>query len=440
MRFSWGLSGPVCRAACIVVVGLVSGAAVAGDWPAWRGPRGDGSSDETDFPLHWSPTNHVRWRVDLPDRGNSTPIVSNGRIFVTQATAKDHRRYVAAYDRRDGQLLWESGTVYAAKEETHEDNPYAAASPVTDGRRVVANFGSAGVFAFDVTGREIWRRDLGRQRHEWGYASSPVIRNDRVYVYHGPGPGSKVVAMEAAGGRTVWEKALPEPVPLVRTDGFKGRTPGVVGSFSTPLAVFLAGKEQLIVSAPELLLGLDAASGEELWRDSGLNPLVYSSPFLVGDTVVAMGGFFGSSVAVRVREVGGGVQARRLWSEERSRKNRLGSAVAKERTLYLVNMDGFYECVDMASGSQVWEERLDGPGAADASWSSVTIAGDLVYAVNRSGDTFVLRASRKFEVVAVNSVDEPTNSSLAMSDGELFLRTWKGLWCLNEKGRLAWSR
>lgn len=150
-----------------------------------------------------------------------------------------------------------------------------------------------------------------------------------------------------------------------------------------------------------------------------------------------MGGFSGSSLAVRVGGTGDVTTSHRVWREERSRKNRIGSAVVKDDTLYLLNQDGFFECVDLRTGDQLWEERLNGPGANDASWSSVTLAGDRIYTVNRSGDTFVLRASRKFEVIATNTVAEPTNSSLAMSDSELFLRTWKGLWCISEKGRLA---
>lgn len=425
------------RAAVVLSGVLVAPWVVGEDWPAWRGPRADGSTRDTGYPTHWSPTNHVRWRVDLPDRGNSTPIVWGGKVFVTQATMKDGRRYVMAFDRADGRRLWEAGTTYEGKEETHEDNPYAAGSPVTDGERVVAAFGSAGVFAYDLGGRELWRRDLGPQRHRWGHASSPVILGDRVYVYHGPGEGARLVAMGVGDGRVVWEKALPEPVPTVRTDGFRGQVPGVVGSFGTPLAVRMAGRDQVILGLPEELVGFGAEDGVVLWREAGLNPLVYTSPFPAGDMVVAMGGFNGSTLAVRLGESGGGVRASRVWREERSRKNRLGSAVVRDGTIYVVNMDGFFECVDLATGRLLWEERLNGPGAADASWSSVTIAGDRIYTVNRSGDTFVLRASRTFEVIAVNTVGEPTNSSLAMSDGEVFLRTWKGLWCLSEKGRLA---
>lgn len=409
---------------------LASACANAADWPAWRGPRADGSTPEREFPLHWSPTNNVRWRVDLPDRGNSTPIVSRGRVFITQSVEKDHSREVHAFDRRTGKLLWKAGTTWTAKEETHEDNPYAAASPATDGERVVAAFGPAGVWAFSMEGKTLWKADLGGQSHQWGYASSPALHGDHAYVYQGPGDASKLVALDKRTGAVAWSVALPEPVPTERHDGFKGRLPGVIGAFSTPLVLETAGRTEVIVSLPESLRGFSAESGSELWRASGLNPLVYTSPFLAGDRVVAMGGFFGSSIAVKPGGTGDVTRTHRSWQDLRSKKNRLGSAVAYEGHLYLVNMEGFAVCLDLATGQELWEERLNGPGANDASWSSVTLAGDRWYASNRSGDTFILKASPKFEILATNTVAEPMNASLAHSDGEIFLRTWKGLWCI----------
>lgn len=405
-------------------------AAPASDWPAWRGPRADGSTPDRGFPLHWSPTRNVRWRVDLPDRGNSSPIVSGGRVFVSQAVEKEHSREVRAFDRATGRLLWKAGTTWEATEDTHEDNPYAAASPATDGERVVAAFGPAGVWAFSVEGRALWNTALGPQAHQWGYASSPVIHGDHVYVYQGPGTGSKLVALDKRSGAVVWTTDLPEPVPTERNDGFKGRLPGVIGAFSTPLVLEAAGRTEVIVSVPESLRAFAADTGRELWHAAGLNPLVYTSPFVAGDAVVAMGGFFGASIAVRPGGAGDVTATRRLWHDPRARKNRIGSAVAREGHLYLINQDGFAECLDLATGRQLWEERLDGPGANDGSWSAATLAGDRWYASNRSGDTFVLRASPRFEILATNTVAEPMNASPAMSDGEIFLRTWKGLWCL----------
>jgi outer membrane protein assembly factor BamB len=344
---------------------------------------------------------------------------------------------VIAFDRKTGAQVWQGGTRWEPKEETHEDNPYAAASPVTDGERVVAAFGSAGVFAFDFDGRPLWTRELGPQRHEWGYASSPVILGESVFVYHGPGPGSKLVALDLRTGATAWSVDLPEPVPTERADGFRGRGPGVIGSFSTPLLVKAAGRTELVMSLPESLRAYAPESGRELWRAGGLNPLIYTSPVPSGDVVVAMGGFFGSAIGIKVGGNGDVTASHRAWREERSKKNRLGTGVVKDGHLYAANMEGFFECVELQTGRQLWEERLNGPGAADGSWSSPVLVDDRIYSLNKSGDCFVIRAAPKFEVLATNTVSEPLNSSPALSDGDIFIRTWKGLWCLGDKGALA---
>src|SRR6266700_1526233 len=149
-----------------LVAQLVISAAHAEDWPAWRGPSGMGVSTEKNPPLKWSEKENVIWRVPLPDRGNSTPVVWGDRIFVTQATSKDQRRAVMCFARADGKLLWQSGVAYAEREPTNAQNPYCAASPAVDGERVIAYFGSAGLFCFDLNGNELWRRELGKS-HSW---------------------------------------------------------------------------------------------------------------------------------------------------------------------------------------------------------------------------------------------------------------------------------
>ncbi|MBL9171103.1 MAG: PQQ-binding-like beta-propeller repeat protein [Verrucomicrobiales bacterium] len=411
----------------------------AADWPNWRGPQLNGISSESHFPTEWSKTKNVRWRVALPERGNSTPIVWGDRIFITQAIEKEHRRTVMCFRRSDGKLLWQKGTTYAHAEKTHGDNPYCAASPATDGSVVVAAFGPAGVFAYDFEGKELWQRDLGKQEHEWGYASSPVLDGDRCYVFQGPGKGAKLLALQKRTGATLWENPLPEPNPTERFDGFKGNLPGRIGSFSTPVLVQVEGRSELILSLPESLQSFDPSSGKVLWHAGGLNPLVYTTPVVGEGTVLAIGGFFGSVVAVKPGG-DGDVTSKRLWYEQRAKKNRIGSAVIKDGHFYILNSDGIAECVELATGKSVWTERLKGPGAKADSWSSFTLAGDKLYTVNQSGDAFVVRASPKFELIATNSVGEYTNSSFAHSDGELFLRTYESLWCFSAPRTSASAR
>ncbi|MBI2924783.1 MAG: PQQ-like beta-propeller repeat protein [Verrucomicrobia bacterium] len=425
---------------CLSLICLSSLPVSAAHWPAWRGPNADGTTPEKNFPTQWSTNKNVRWRVDLPERGNSSPIVWGHRLFLTQALEKEGRRTVMCFDRATGKVLWQQGTTYNEKERTHETNPYCAASPVTDGQRVVATFGSAGVSCYDLDGKELWRRELGKQDHDWGYAASPVIHGGLCYVYHGPGDGAKLVALDKQTGQTVWQFDEPKITPKDRTDGFKGREPGMIGSWSTPLVVAAQGREELVMSFPQQLRAFDPKTGKDLWVCEGLNPLIYTSPVHGEGVVVTMGGFFGSALAVKPGGQGDVTATARVWREERAKKNRCGSCVISGGLAFFLNMEGFLECTEMATGKQLWEERLPDAGAKSSSWSSPVLANGLVYTVNQSGDTHVLRAAPKLEVVAVNSVGELSNSSLALSDGEIFLRTHQRLWCFSEKKDTAAAR
>src|SRR5262249_26517950 len=157
---------------------------------------------EKSLPLHWSTNQNVRWRVPLPDRGNSTPAVWGSRIFVTAGIEKENRRTLMCFDRQDGHLRWQAGVTWTDKEPTYPDNPPCTPSPVVDGTKAFAWFGSAGLYCYDFDGRELWRRDLGQQSHEWGYASSPVLYRDLCLLSFGPGKRSFVIALKKSNGRT----------------------------------------------------------------------------------------------------------------------------------------------------------------------------------------------------------------------------------------------
>lgn len=169
--------------------------ASASSWPEWRGSGGGGVADEKGLPTRWSSQENIRWKVPLPDRGNSTPAVWGNRVFITQPIESEGKRLVLCLDRISGKELWRAGTTYNLPEETHETNPQCSASPSTDGERVIAWFGSAGVFCYDVNGKELWKRDLGKQKHNWGYSSSPVIHKDLVILHFGPGERAFLVAL-----------------------------------------------------------------------------------------------------------------------------------------------------------------------------------------------------------------------------------------------------
>lgn len=399
----------------------------AENWPNWRGPQGDGISGEKDLPLTWSATENVKWKVSLPEPGNSSPIVWKNRIFVAQNDGQ--RRTLMAFDRKDGKILWQAGPAYTEKERTHNTNPYCAASPVTDGERVIAWFGSAGLWCWDLDGKEQWHLDLGKQDHEWGYASSPVIHGDACFLNFGPGDRTFLLAVDKRTGKELWRNDIAAISPkLPRNDGFGAAADGMIGSWCTPLMVPAKNGPSLVMTWPEKLTAYDPATGKERWSADGINPLIYTSTMAGEGVIVGSGGYGGSSMAVKVSDDGSKVE--KLWFKARD-KQRIGSGVITGGHLYILNTPGTAQCIELKTGKTVWEERLVGSSAKGESWSSMLLAGDRIYVPNQASDTFVLRAAPKFEKLALNSLgDGMNNSSLAASDGDLFLRTHKHLWCI----------
>ena len=402
----------------------------AAPWPGWRGADGSGISSETDLPLRWSATEQVKWKVALPEGGNSTPVVWGERIFITQASGDE--RLVICFSRQDGKELWRGGAKHVAKEPSHPTNPYCSASPATDGGRVYAWFGSAGLYCFDVSGKQLWHRDLGWHRHEWGYSSGPVLHENLCYLNFGPGPRTALLAVDKLTGAEVWRHDPgPVKVTMPRNDGFGARD-GVVGSWSVPLLIKPGDREELIMSWPEKVLGYAPKTGEVLWQSAGLNPLVYSTPVFGEGVLIAMGGYGGSTLAVRPGGSGDVTETHRLWHELRD-SGHIGTDVIREGHLYIQNMNGIVECVELRTGKKIWKERLKGNGGKTEAWSSPVLSGDRLYMVNQGSDCFVLRASPTFEVLAHNPLDDGlTNASPAISGGNIFIRTHAHLWCIGK--------
>lgn len=402
----------------------------AANWPSWRGDlAGSGIVSDNSVPLEWDRKKNITWRVPLPDRGNSSPIVWGDKLFITQATDVDKRRSVMCFNKLTGTMLWQKGLIFNKKEKTHQTNPYCSGSPVTDGRMVIANYASAGIVAYDIEGEEVWRRDLGPQVHEWGNGTSPVLFGDICVVYHGPGPSSTLYGLDKLSGRTLWKRTIEEKDDPKRVDGFRGGNGGIVGAFTTPIVIKVKSRTEIIISGANSLRAFSPDGGKELWWCKGLNPLVYTSPVFDGNVVLSMGGYFGASIAINPGGEGD-VTSKRIWRDPRSKKNRLGTPVIRNGYAYFVNMSGFAECLDMKTGEIIFEERLPSTGNNSAAWASPILVDDKVYVTNQSGDTNIFRAAPKFELLATNSVEEYSNSTLAVSDGSLYLRTHKSLWCI----------
>jgi outer membrane protein assembly factor BamB len=394
----------------------------AENWPAWRGPLGNGVSIERNLPLTWSATQNIRWKVALPGSGNSTPIIWGKRVFLIQALDGGKRRAVIALDRTTGNKLWQQEVACAVEETSHPQNPPCSGSPITDGEAVYAHFASAGVVAYDLDGKQLWQRDLGKLLHKWGNGSSPILYKDFLIVWHGPGEPSFLTALDKRTGKTVWkteETAINSPI---------------FGSWSTPVIVRVGERDELVFPLPGEKIGgegefkaYDPGTGKELWRCAGLGNEVYAMPVVSakGDLIVGISGHNGPTMAVRPGGQGNVTATHQVWRVAGKNPQRIGSGILHEGFLYLTDADGFAECLEAGTGKVVWKERLGG-----RLWGSMLLADGKLYASNLEGQTFVLEASPKFRLLGKNDLAEPIYAGIAVADGELFLRTWQHLYCI----------
>jgi outer membrane protein assembly factor BamB len=281
------------------------------------------------------------------------------------------------------------------------------------------------VFCYNFDGQEAWRKDLGEMRHDWGYASSPLLHRGKVLLNFGPGARTFLVALDLKSGGVLWQHD--EPGGLDATDK------RMIGSWTTPIVLAVAGQDQVLCSMPKRVIACDAATGALLWFCRGLEnetaDLVYASPVVSDGIGVAFTGWgSGPTIGFKLGGSGDVTAMNRLWLERQTQ--RIGSAVVVAGRLYLVNAGpGTAQCMDCQTGKFLWTERLEG----GESWGSVVLAAGRLYVTSRRGVTTVFKPDpQKCEVLAMNDLGEPSNATPAPSDGQIFLRTDKSLYCISE--------
>ncbi len=427
---------------CILLATLSATTAVAEDnWPQWRGAAGTGKTNAVAAVTRWGPNTNIRWRTTLPEAGNSTPSVWGGKIFLTQPLSDVNQRAVMCIHRQSGKELWRRGVTYSENEPTHRTNPYCSASPAVDDSYVIAWFGSAGLVCWDHNGKESWRRDLGKQVHQWGYGSSPILYEDLCILNFGPGNREFLIAVEKATGKTVWkvdawedaeERKLSGPENDGGANDFKSndqRAQRLRGSWSTPVITTIDGKTQLLATLPRRIASFDPATGELLWVCGGGAPLAYASPMESGGIVVGLGGYRGASLAVRVAGEGNITESQRLWHEPKD-SGWLGTGITEGGVLYAADMGGVLSCREIETGKVLWKDRTEG----GSTWSSITQDGNgLMLLLSQSGTTTVFRPNKQsLDVIAVNALNEPSNASVVIVRGEILIRTNKALWSIGQ--------
>ncbi len=391
----------------------------AEDWPSWRGALGTGYSSDNGFPLTWSASENVKWKVKLAGPGNSTPVVMGKLVFVSCASREGHRRSLLCLDREAGNTLWEQHVEYAAEEPTHEMNPYCSSSPATDGERVVVWHGSAGLYAYDNDGTRLWHQDLGRFDHIWGNGSSPLIYQDLVILNCGPGLRSFLLALDKRTGEERWRRVLPG-MASQKIDDF-------VGSWSSPVLAPHGGQDLVLISLPSRLYAIDPLTGNEVWSCDGLGKLIYTSPLVSPEAIVAMSGYQGPALAVKPGGKGDVTATHRLWWQNERPPQRIGSGLIVGKFIYVLNEPGIAWCMEVQTGEILWKHRL-----SDAtSWSSMCYADGRIYINDMSGTTYVLEpAESECTVLAKNALGERMRASLAFSQGQIFARTYQYLYCI----------
>jgi outer membrane protein assembly factor BamB len=394
---------------------FLAGVSLAADWPGWRGPTGSGTSPERKAPLTWDATKNVRWKEALPGEGASSPVIVGGRIYLTASLERGTKRLVLALDAASGKILWTHTIRDNDPERTSALTGHAAATPAADGERVVAVFGNAGVVCLDRDGKQLWQTSLGTFDSELGLASSPVLHGGRVFlVCDHDGDrftsfDSFLIALDAGTGKEVW----------------KQKRPDVGRGWATPL-LFPVGKErhQLIVSTDNEVRAHDPATGKLLWSVPGLGKWVAPSPIRAGERVIAASGKNGPVLAI---EPGKPEGQRTLWQRGTGGPY-ICSPVAWGDLLYLPHETGFLQCVELATGKDVYRERV----GMNRFLTSPLAVADRLYWTDEEGVTHVIKAGPKFEVLARNSLGEEVRASPALVDGVLYLRGEKHLFAIAE--------
>lgn len=396
------------------------------DWATFRGPTSMGLSKATGLPTQWSSQKGIVWKTELPGAGASSPIVFGDRVYLTSYTGyfvpgeesgslDQLKRHLLSIDLKSGKLLWDrSMAAQLPEEEKIRDHGYAANSVAVDAQRVYAFFGKTGVFAFEHSGEQLWKTDVGSKTHGWGTSASPVLYKDLVFI-NASVESESLFALNRDTGKVVWQ------------------ADGIREAWNTPVVVKSeAGREELVVATQGKVLAFSPSDGKLLWScntDIGW----YMVPCVVAHdgVVYCLGGRSGTaSLAVKAGGSGDVTKTHRLWTSVKG--SNVSSPVYQNGYLYWAHESReIAYCLDAKTGEVVYEKRLNRAGQF---YSSALLADGKLYYVSREGKTFVLAAKPEYVEVAINDLNDGSvfNASPAVAGDRLLIRSDRFLYCLGE--------
>ena len=410
-------------------------------WPQWRGPLGSGVAPTANPPQEWSEEKNIRWKLPLPGKGHSTPIIWGDRIYITAAKsfgdpekaepdrapgAHDnlpsryhHEFVVLAVSRHEGNIIWQQ---IVRKERPHEGGHFtgslASNSPVTDGEHLFAFFGSRGLYCLDLEGNRKWERDFGnlQTRHAHGEGSSPALYGDTLIINWDHQGQSYVYAIDKQSGKQLWQVEREE-----------------ITSWSSPLIIEHGDTQQVIISATNRVRSYDLKTGDVIWECGGLSRNVVASPVASDGLVVVANSYDGQAMlAIRLDGATGDITGsdQIAWTRNRHTPYVPSPLLYEENLYFLKHNQGLLSCLTAKTGKKVYGPiRLNGIRNV---FASPVGAANRVYITDRDGVTVVLKHGAKPIVLAVNQLNDRFSASPAIVDRELYLRGERNLYCIVE--------
>ncbi len=450
----------VCIALMLAVFMIAGFMQAQEKWPHWRGPHHNGISDSTSLPTKWSSTENIVWKIPLPSWSAATPIIWGDRIFITspskpepkteqpaqkppeQKQQQRRRRrpsldpggpklFLFCISKKDGKILWKREL--DDKNQIHRKQNDATPSPVTDGKHVWVVTGTGKVTAFDMDGKQIWKKDLqqeyGAFGHNWGYGSSPLLHDGSliVEVLHGmkTDDPSYIVSFNAETGKIQWQQERPTDAQRESPD-----------AYTTPVLLKHEGKTQIVISGGDYVTGHDFNTGKEIWRASGLNPLKRSNYRVVPTPIIVDGLIYAPTrkkplLALKVGGTGDITESHLVWKYEGSGAPDVPSPVCDGKYFYMVDDRGLVTCLDSKTGTVIWGPETTTEGIVSA---SPILSDGKLYILNEKAVTSIVSVGSEFKLLATNELDGTyTLASPAVSGSQLFIRTSTHLYCIESQ-------
>lgn len=437
----------------VAVLFLCASGVRAEDWPAWRGPRLDGSSLEKNLPIKWSVVKdkktgaetmeNIAWRTPIAGVGHSSPVIHGNHLFVTTCLLKEQKRVLLCLDRRDGKILWERDVALSPLEPIHGRNSRSSATPATDGKYVYVSFlrlrakadndgppskprekspispdlvPEVVVAAYDYTGNKAWEKVPGRFYSRHGFCSSPILHKDKLIVNADQDAEAFIVALDKNTGEEKW----------------RINRPNRTRSYCVPLIVEAGGKTQMVLSGSMTVTSYNPDTGEPIWNIKGPTEQFVAS-LVYGDGLFFLTTGFPEyhNMAIRPDGVGDITKSHIAWHEAKTiakKASYVPSPLAVGKHFYMISDLGWLSVFETQTGNRTFMEKL-----GDHHSASPVLADGHVYLVDDDGATHVLKGNGKFDVVSRNPLGDKCYSSPAISQGQIFIRTAGYVYCVGKK-------